>query len=54
MSEPRSLYAFSMIGASGKKYKRRAATHRAAWALAPERIVSSSARSRSGRIVPKG
>lgn len=47
-------FLFHMTGKSGKKYKVRAASHRAAWALVREPIVRSSAYTRSGVRVPKG
>jgi hypothetical protein len=50
-----SLFTFHMTGKSGKHYKVRAASHRAAWALVKgDRIVRSSAYTRSGIKVPKG
>lgn len=49
-----SLFTFHMTGASGKKHKVRAASHRAAWAMVKEPIVRSSAYSRSGVRIPKG
>lgn len=48
------LHTFHMTGKSGKKYRVRAASHRAAWSMAEEPIVRSSAYTRSGVKVPKG